>query len=879
MTAEALPVTMATHINSWYCAALAGYPPPSTIEEHLLPAQLTYGQMPRTLLAQDNTLFPPAPESMPSEPALDIRQIPRFTSQPLWLQRQSEQEQSEMFARNLSTSRRRSLPANQMQPEATESIGHVGHFVESPFVGSNGLELHGLAGGVETIATFQDYNNPLQLSPFRVPAADQLAVDKSAMADGNLDSVLRSGVTGGGLSSWNASMPPAEPVTSSSLGLFIPAESQMTLPSVLQTVLPSVDSQSIASRPLDDNMKMPPVASRSGGAVEGSPFRIPGQRLQVLSPVKGFNQLDGSGLTSAQEAPTAKRYSLSTAEQAEQQMVDYKRSLTDAHTGRLGGLLGLPHPLPPTSQLGPASSSSETYQPHIQDAHLRLRSPASFPSQQPGLSPSSSPSWDAKPNWPPSLPREAASATIFIIGRDDTILWFGDSMRACSNAFLDFCHNSKDSNLMRSVVGSREQRLKLSDLLADEQAVGWWQQACREVLLKQFQLQRLSQQLSDGDESFQAPAPCRKELILPWRCQRGDGILVELAIVATTVKRWEESFLMVKVKPVSIPTIATVSSQPMVANVNMRSPFPSRASVQSQAMQGVGMAELRLLVSRYGLVLRASCPPQITGSSVNTGPPSYDAEARATLAVLGEGASMPVFGQSLVDIPKLTPLLHVVAQAAVVGLAQTVKLNSGGRQVTAVVQPVLRSSSVGQTGSRRSNAPAAKVWVTLSAAATIIKRPKSSSNLGAAGFGGSFSAFVGLTQSSQQSLSRPISLDRRHSVQSFYQYSNSPAPSLPLTLPSQSDRRASTASLYAHAALAQAATAMQQHAGIGHVDSSCSIKHTALVHPHLKHKEQSVSVEDNLSFLIAKLQKENLLLRQQVEARQRTKNSQMQLQA
>lgn len=882
MTGKPLPVTMTTQPNTWYCAALAGYPPPGTIAEQLLPAQSLDGQMPRTLLAQNNTLFPPAPESMPGEPALDIRQNPRFTSQALWLQRQSEQEQSETFARDVSASRRRSLPSDELQPEATVSIGQAGQYVQSPFVGSSGLELHGLAGVVETLAPFQDYRTPLQLSPFYAQAAAQLAVDKSATSDGNLASLPRSDVTDGGLSSWDASIPLAAPVPSSSLGLFIPAESQMALPSVLQTVLPSVDSQSIASRPSNGAMKMPLVASRSGSAVEGSQFGTLGRRLQGVSPVKEFTQLDGSALASAQKAPTAKRYSLSTVEQSEQQMLDYKRSLADAHTGRLGGLLGLPHPLPPTSQLDPTSSiSSATYQPQVQDAHLRLSSPASIPSQQPSGLPISSPSWDAKPNWPPSLPREIVSATVFIISRDDTILWFGDSMRACSNDFLDFCLNSVDSGNVRSAAGLSEQRLKLSDLLADEQAVGWWQQACREVLLKQSQLQRLSQQLSFGDESFQARAPYKKELTLRWRCQRGHDVLVELSIVATTTKRCEEGFLMVKVKPVSIPTIARVSSQTMVANVNMRSPSSSRTSVPNQAVQGIvpEKAELRLLVSRYGLVLRASCAPQSMCSSVKSGSPGYEAEARATFAILGDGASMPVFGQSLVDIPKLTPLLHVVAQAAVVGLAQTVKLNSGGRQVTAVVQPVLRTPAVSQTGSWRSNAPAAKVWVSLSAAATIISRPKSSSNLAAAGFGGSFSAFMGLTPSSQQSLSRPISLDRRHSAQSFRQDNDSPVPALHPGLPSQGDRRASMASVYAHAALAQAAAVRQQHANVADSDSDRCIQHTTLAQSQFKHKEQCASVEDNLSFLVAKLQKENLLLRQEVEARRRMKNSQIQPQA
>ncbi|SPO30025.1 uncharacterized protein UTRI_05864 [Ustilago trichophora] len=847
MTAKPLPVTMAMQTNTWYCAALAGYPPPGTIEEQLLPAQSLDGQMPRTLLAQDSTLFPPAPESMPGKLALDIRQIPRFTSQALWLQGQSEQEQSETFARDVSASLRRSLPSDEQNSEATVSIGHAGQCVQNPFVGSSGLELHGLAGAVETLAPFQDYRTPLQLSPFHAQAADQLAVDKSATSGGNLASLFRSDVTDGGLPSWDASIPHTAPGPSGSLGLFIPAESQMTLPSVFQTVLPSVDSQSIASRPSDGTMKMPPVASGSGSA-----------------------------LASAQKAPTSKRYSLSTVEQAEQQMLDYKRTLTDAHTGRLGGLLGLPHPLPPTSQHDPTSGlSSATYQAQVQDAHLPLSSPASGPSQQPSVLPISSPSWDAKPSWRPSLPREVVSASVFIISRDDTILWFGDSMKACSNDVRDFCLNSVDSdNDVRSAAGLSEQRLKLSDLLADEQAVGWWQQACREVLLKQLQLQRLSQQLSDGDESFQARAPYKKELILRWRCQRGDDVLVELSIVATTMKRCEEGLLMVKVKPVSIPTIARVSSQRMVANVNMRSPVSSRTSVPDQAVQGIvpEKAELRLLVSRYGLVLRASCPPQTMGSSVKSGSPGYEAEARATFAILGDGASMPVFGQSLVDIPKLTPLLHVVAQAAVVGLAQTVKLNSGGRQVTAVVQPVLRTPAPSQTGSRRSNAPAAKVWVSLSAAATINRRPKSSSNLG------SFSAFMGLSPSAQQSLSRPISLDRRHSVQSFSQNRDSPVPDFHPGLLFQGDRRASMASVYAHAALAQAAATRQQHAKVADSDSGRCIQPTTLAQSQFKHTEQTVSVEDYLSFLVAKLQKENLLLRQEVEARRRMKNSQIQSQ-
>lgn len=221
---------------------------------------------------------------------------------------------------------------------------------------------------------------------------------------------------------------------------------------------------------------------------------------------------------------------------------------------------------------------------------------------------------------------------------------------------------------------------------------------------------------------------------------------------------------------------------------------------------------------------------------------------------------MPKLGQSLVDIPRLTPLLHVVAQAAIVGLAQTVKLNMGGKQVTAVVQPVLRTSVSHAEEAGRHRLTAAKVWISLSAVKEATRRSSSSSALPTVGFANSFPEFIGLTPP-QMFPNRPVLLDRRHSVQVS-----------PHTTMLQADRRASTASLYVHAALNQASKVGQPSQRF--TSSYSAADHTASS-SMTSSQAQSIKVEDHLSQLIANLEQENRMLRKEVGARLRKRLEQM----
>lgn len=233
------------------------------------------------------------------------------------------------------------------------------------------------------------------------------------------------------------------------------------------------------------------------------------------------------------------------------------------------------------------------------------------------------------------------------------------------------------------------------------------------------------------------------------------------------------------------------------------------------------------------------------------------------------------------DVPRLAPLLHVVAQAAVVGLAQTVQLAAGGRQITATVQPVLRSALVGAEGSRRTHAAAAKVWITLSApSATVLRRSSSIMPRTVTGFG---SRGAGVTEMAHlmSPQSRGAGLDRRHSYQAFKQDHSFHAPFGAVPFPNQAaaDDAASAASYFRQPGAAQTTSANQQHSptyGKGREGSTQPTPESPLPDSQNSRMEGSLPVNDSLSMLMAQLEQENRNLQRQIDARRRRRQMQAQ---
>ncbi|CDW98478.1 hypothetical protein [Sporisorium scitamineum] len=297
---------------------------------------------------------------------------------------------------------------------------------------------------------------------------------------------------------------------------------------------------------------------------------------------------------------------------------------------------------------------------------------------------------------------------------------------------------------------------------------------------------------------------------------------------------------------------------------------PSRTLLGGGNSSGaLGNAELRLLVSRNGLILRTTSPSALSSSLLQGDSPRRCGEARAIFALFGEGASVPAFGQSLVEVPKLAPLLHVVTQAAVVGLAQTVQLTSGGRQITATVQPVLRTRSIDAEGSRRVHAAAAKVWITLSAPSTVMRRSSAIMTPTRTGLGGNTSGGMGTTQLFTPQ-SRAAALDRRHSYQVFKPESSFQAPRWPLSFHEQAEGGASAASLYAHAVSARTASTSRSHSsamGKGRESSTQHMPAPLSQESQKTRSEEIFPVNDSLSMLMAQLEEDNRNLRRQIDAR------------
>lgn len=520
-----------------------------------------------------------------------------------------------------------------------------------------------------------------------------------------------------------------------------------------------------------------------------------------------------------------------------------------------------------TSQSADSSSiNSEAPGPHDQDQYQLLQSSLVTPMRgtRSELLPPQEPGFQLRARWNPSvntndgpfgtsttgclsigadleptflIPRESSLDTVLVLDREDAILWSCDSIRICHDMVASgFIVNVDDTGRgLYRTSGIRQ--WKFSDLIVNEQEI-WWRQACREIWLAHDQLQRCE---SDEKGSSALSVRCSKEMVLLWRGrEEGSDQLIEVAIVAIDAEQWgEDGSLLVRIRPFKIAAVATIATQPVLADLDARSrPTPSRFLLSPAAQ---AQAEMRLSVSRHGLVLRVSFPSQLTARS--------DVGERATYAILGDGASKPSSGQNLVDMPKLASLSHVVAQAAVIGLAQTVQLKAAGRKVTVVVQPILRTPSRGSMGSCRPLQPAAKVWVSLSAAATSGRRSQSISAVTSLELGGA---------SSEQSYLRPP-VHRHH--EQAYQGPDCMSTDSRSTPASRAARRASTASLYLRAALAQA-TAKRRRSTESFASSDTQSCAAGLSQD--QRVDSSTEVADHLSSLVAQLQVENSALRREI---------------
>lgn len=540
---------------------------------------------------------------------------------------------------------------------------------------------------------------------------------------------------------------------------------------------------------------------------------------------------------------------LSAGPRPQQQMLTYKQPMIGAHTSGLTTLLGL-HPNPLSSgQFNTAASSVSSNFSQQPDILHPPSLPGSFDSTQPRI-----------------LPRDLTDI-IMIVDQDDSIVCTSNSMQACAGMLSDAINGTSD---MGGRVGwdlntSNHLQTRASDLFANEQAINFWQQACLEIRSKRHQQHLLSQQQQLGRPmDIKRFVHCRKELVLRQRSQQSDDDFIELIVIAAQEPQdTQNDFLMVQVRPFSIPTVASVSSHSPLGSIDAHlRAIPSSSTLSDTSRNTAAEnAELRLLVSRYGLILRTTYPAKASTSLSCRDASARNEEERTLHALLGEGATSPAFGKSLVDVPKLAPLLHVVAQAAVVGLAQTVKLNVSSRQITATVQPVLRGHP---QEFRNMNLPAAKVWISLSAPSRHKRRSSSALTTGLYSRGAGSSSLAGLTQSTAQRQS--VAQYRRHSGQTSTQDGLFQVPGWHPSQKSKANAHTPFPWLHAQVVPSHAASTSSLQINTGR------LSHDSPHHSQTSESDGLTPVKDSLGLLMAELEEENRGLRRQIEAHRRKRH-------
>ncbi|KAI3483556.1 hypothetical protein L1887_53595 [Cichorium endivia] len=401
----------------------------------------------------------------------------------------------------------------------------------------------------------------------------------------------------------------------------------------------------------------------------------------------------------------------------------------------------------------------------------------------------------------------------FLLDHQDHIVSAADSAILCEMLATGPVGNGEIEETLRQPAtwdSLRASKITFSELLSDHQTVAWWQKACREVLLQQYQQDRWASQDRRGGRIPVRHPHYSKEMVLSWKVESGAHQLVEVKVsTVATQSDADEICIFATVRMCRLPTLAAIAA-PYTLDPHASWYAPKLARSAHQAHW-----EVRLLVSRHGLILRISTS-RLGDTCRGTRGKNGTSRCTVIRSILGPTCPMPLAGRSLVDTACLTPLLPVAAQAAIVGLAQTVQLNVAGRLIAAVVQPVIENLTKADEIPRRARQVASKVWVTLSSSdpdwsrqhATSEPLTQTSRHNRYSSYGRSASS--SFVQSHMHSSHAP-----RHSISVFVPASTSL--SLPKATPS--NRRASVHFDWSSIAKSSAKYSSYQH-GLGRIDES-----------------------------------------------------------
>lgn len=630
--------------------------------------------------------------------------------------------------------------------------------------------------------------------------------------------------------------------TSTALGLFFPSEGQTTLGKRSFGDIDAINNYSFAS---EESAASATAADALLSAGKLSPLGAPSLASNSCAepPLLQFNQAEErqdqvpvSNLTILNEPPT---------------VTGYSRAVTQMHSERLGALLGLPSPIMQSYQQSNAGTSSKP------PGNKRLES-SEYP-----LNFLTAPITSQSASLTAITPAQIRAATkrclqnavlggkmaFFLLDHQDHIVSAADSAILCEMLATGPVGNGEIEETLRQPAtwdSLRASKITFSELLSDHQTVAWWQKACREVLLQQYQQDRWASQDRRGGRIPVRHPHYSKEMVLSWKVESGAHQLVEVKVsTVATQSDADEICIFATVRMCRLPTLAAIAA-PYTLDPHASWYAPKMARSAHQAHW-----EVRLLVSRHGLILRISTS-RLGDTCRGTRGKNGTSRCTVIRSILGPTCPMPLVGQSLVDTACLTPLLPVAAQAAIVGLAQTVQLNVAGRLIAAVVQPVIENLTKADEIPRRARQVASKVWVTLSSSdpdwsrqhATSEPLTQTSRHNRYSSYGRSASS--SFVQSHMHSSHAP-----RHSISVFVPTSNSL--SLPKATPS--NRRASVHFDWSSIAKSSAKYSSYQH-GLGRIDESED--------PRGIGAGVQSEVHDTLTSMTAQLELENRSLRKRL---------------
>lgn len=631
--------------------------------------------------------------------------------------------------------------------------------------------------------------------------------------------------------------------TSTALGLFFPSEGQTTLGKRSFGDIDAVNSYFFASK---ESAAPATAADALSSAVKLFPSSAPSLASNSCAEPPLFQSKQAEGrqdqvavlnLTILNEPTT---------------VTGYSRAVTQMHSERLGALLGLPSPTTQSYQ----QNNAETYSNPLGDTR--------FEGSEYPLDFLTAPITSQRASLTATTPAQIRAATkrclqnavlggkmaFFLLDHQDHIVSAADSAILCEMLATGLV------GLPATWDSLRASKINFSELLSDHQTVAWWRKACREVLLQQYQQdRRASQDRRDGRIPGRHPHHYSKEMVLSWNSESGAHQLVEVK-VSTVAKQSDadEICIVASVRICRLPALAAIAtSYALDPQASWYAPKLARSAHQAYG-------KLRLLVSRHGLILRTSTS-RLGDTCRGARGKNGTSRCTAIHSVLGPTCPIPLVGQSLVDTACLTPLLPVAAQAAIVGLAQTVQLNVAGRLITAVVQPVIENLTKADEGPRRARQPASKVWVTLSSSdpdwsrqpATSVPLTQTNRHNRYLSYGRSASSSSG--QSHMHGSHAP-----RHSISTFLPASTSY--SLPRAIPS--NRRASVQFDWSSIAKSTSNHGSFQH-DLGRIEEN----EDPSEHSSGTGADMPGEVHDTLTSMMAQLELENRSLRKRLGMQQR----------